>query len=66
LNLALNKPMQEENTHTQACYGDNSGPKQKCNSFPDIGNEPPESADIGHDENPEPDLQVRDFFLLNI
>ena len=32
--------MQEENAHTQACYGDNSGPKQKGNSFPDIGNEP--------------------------
>ena len=58
--------MQEENAHTQACYGDNSGPKQKSNSFPDIGNEPPESADIGHDENPESDLQVRDFLLRNI
>ena len=46
--------MQQENAHTQAHYSDNSGPKQKYISFIDVGNEPPESTDIGHDENPEP------------
>ena len=50
--------MEQENANSQGYHDDDGCPQQKRGSRPYIRDEPAESADVRHQENSQPNLEI--------